>query len=104
MARLTDNYSTLKESLCCQTRQDNTFPCNNEQEKKSFTAMEVSLVGDAVMTHSRLSEDKVDADPVGISRILMLNGKLVVHKERVKCKTLRECCRFPYMDRRVDEE
>lgn len=80
VSRFIDNYCTLTEPLRRLTRQDTGFVGTEEQEKLFnllFKGKFSKWCCDDIFDPSKLSELWVDASPVGVSGIRILNNKIV---------------------------
>ena len=89
VSRFINNYSSITEPLRRLTKQENTFTWTDEQEQ-AFIRLKDSLVSDQVMTYfnpSLPSELWVDASPVGVSGILIQQGKIVSYGSRALSPT-----------------
>ena len=89
VSRFINNYSSITEPLRRLTKQESTFTWTAEQEE-AFIRLKDSLVSDQVMTYfnpSLPSELWVDASPVGISGILIQQGRIVSYGSRALSPT-----------------
>ena len=89
VSRFINNYSSITEPLRRLTKHENMFTWTDEQEK-AFTRLKDSLVSDQVMTYfdpSLQSELWVDASPVGVSGILIQQGRIVSYGSRALSPT-----------------